>query len=37
MGNIDKAREEYKRLLEYFPGSEFYPKAKDAIRQLSVN
>lgn len=37
MGNIDKAREEYQRLLDYFPGSEFYPKAKDALRQLSVN
>lgn len=37
MGNIDKAREEYRRLIDYFPGSEFYPKAKDALRQLSVN
>ena len=37
MGNIDKAREEYLRLIDYFPGSEFYPKAKDALRQLSVN
>lgn len=37
MGNIDKARQEYQRLIEYFPGSEFYPKAKGALRQLSVN
>lgn len=37
MGDIDRARKEYQRLVEYFPGSEFIPKAKDALRQLSVN
>tara|TARA_B100001175_G_scaffold283563_1_gene263398 strand:+ start:300 stop:1079 length:780 start_codon:yes stop_codon:yes gene_type:complete len=37
IGNINKAREEFQRLVDYFPGSEFYPKAKDALKQLSLN
>tara|TARA_A100001037_G_C15149499_1_gene638297 strand:+ start:3114 stop:3932 length:819 start_codon:yes stop_codon:yes gene_type:complete len=37
MGNIDKARQEFQRLIDYFPGSEYYPKAKDALKQLSIN
>ena len=37
IGNVNKAREEFQRLIDYFPGSEFYPKAKDAIKQLSLN
>ena len=30
MGSIGKAKEEFQRLIDYFPGSEYYPKAKDA-------
>ena len=37
IGNVNKAREEFQRLVDYFPGSEFYPKAKDALKQLSLN
>tara|TARA_Y100001968_G_scaffold202605_1_gene186048 strand:- start:443 stop:1366 length:924 start_codon:yes stop_codon:yes gene_type:complete len=37
IGNIDKAREEFQRFMDYFPGSEYYPKAKEAIKQLSIN
>lgn len=37
MGNVDKAREEFQRMIDYFPGSEYYPKAKDALKQLSIN
>ena len=35
MGNIKKAKEEYQRLLDYFPGSEFYDKARNSLKQLS--
>ena len=37
IGNIDKAKEEFQRFIDYFPGSEYYPKAKEALKQLSVN
>jgi len=37
MGNIEKAREEFQRLIDYFPGSEFYPRAKEALKQLSID
>ena len=37
MGNVNKAREEFQRLVDYFPGSEYYPKAKDALKQLSIH
>ena len=37
MGSIEKAKEEFQRLIDYFPGSEYYPKAKDALKQLSIN
>ncbi|MFL2983758.1 MAG: tetratricopeptide repeat protein [Candidatus Neomarinimicrobiota bacterium] len=37
IGNVNKAREEFQRLVDYFPGSEFYPKAKEALKQLSIN
>ena len=37
IGNIDKARGEFQRLIDYFPGSEYYQKAKEALRQLSTN
>ena len=36
MGNYDKAREEYQRLIDYFPGSEFYDKARESIKQLNI-
>ena len=34
---IDKAKEEFQRFIDYFPGSEYYTKAKEALKQLSVN
>jgi|TARA_B110000495_G_scaffold78596_1_gene67445 tol-pal system protein YbgF len=37
MGNVKKAREEFQRLIDYFPGSEYYPKAKESLKQLSIN
>ena len=37
IGNVEKAREEFQRLIDYFPGSEYYPKAKEALKQLSIN
>jgi TolA-binding protein len=37
IGNVQKASEEFQRLVDYFPGSEYYPKAKEALKQLSVN
>ncbi len=37
MGSIEKAKEEFQRLIDYFPGSEYYPKAKDALRKLSLD
>ena len=36
MGNFQKAREEYQRLTDYFPGSEFYEKARESLKQLKV-
>ena len=37
MGNVEKAREEFQRLIDYFPGSEFYPRAKESLKQLSID
>ena len=37
MGSIEKAKDEFQRLIDYFPGSEYYPKAKDALRKLSLD
>ncbi len=37
MGNVPKAREEFQRMIDYFPGSEYYPKAKEALKQLSLD
>ena len=37
LGLIDKAKEQFQRLVDYHPGSEYYPKAKDALKQLSIN
>ena len=37
LGLIDKARAEFQRLVDYHPGSKYYPKAKEALKQLSVN
>ena len=36
MGNIDKALEEYQRLIDYFPGSEFFAKARESIKQINI-
>jgi outer membrane protein assembly factor BamD (BamD/ComL family) len=36
MGNIDKALEEYQRLIDYFPGSEFYEKARESIKGINI-
>ncbi len=36
MGNLDKAKEEYQRLVDYFPGSEYYEKAKETLKQLNI-
>ena len=36
MGNFEKAREEYQRLIDYFPGSEYYEKAKETLKQLNI-
>lgn len=37
IGNVNKAKEEFQRLVDYFPGSEYFPKAKEALKQLSLN
>tara|TARA_Y100001970_G_scaffold271430_1_gene366665 strand:- start:3788 stop:4612 length:825 start_codon:yes stop_codon:yes gene_type:complete len=37
MGSIQKAKEEFQRLIDYFPGSEYYPKAKDSLRKLALD
>lgn len=36
MGNLVKAREEFQRLVDYFPGSEFYNRSKEALKQLTI-
>ena len=36
MGNFNKSREEYQRLIDYFPGSEIYEKARESLKQLST-
>jgi TolA-binding protein len=36
MGNLEKAREEFQRLVDYFPGSEFYDRSKEALKQLTI-
>jgi TolA-binding protein len=36
MGNIDKALEEYQRLIDYFPGSEFFEKARESIKGINI-
>ena len=37
IGNVPKARSEFQRLIEYFPGSEFYQQAKAALKTLPIN
>ena len=37
IGNVPKARSEFQRLIEYFPGSEFYQQAKAALKALPIN
>ncbi len=36
MGNLEKGREEFQRLVDYFPGSEFYDRSKEALKQLTI-
>jgi len=36
MGSREKARAEFQRFVDYFPGSEYYEKAKEALRQLNL-
>ena len=36
LGNLVKAREEYQRMVDYFPSSEYYSRAKTSLKQLSV-
>lgn len=36
MGNLEKARSEFRRFIDYFPGSEYFEKAKEALRQLNI-
>ncbi len=35
MGDIEKAKEEYQHLLDYFPASEYVDKAKETLKQLN--
>ena len=36
LGNLVKAKDEYQRMVDYFPNSEYYSRAKESLRQLSV-
>ena len=36
LGNFVKAREEYQRMVDYFPSSEYYSRAKESLKQLSI-
>lgn len=36
MGNLEKAKEEFQRLVDYFPGSEFYDRAEKTLKQLTI-
>ena len=36
MGNAEKAKAEFQRFVDYFPGSEYFEKAKEALRQLNI-
>ena len=36
LGNLVKAREEYQRMVDYFPSSEYYSRAKESLKHLSV-
>jgi TolA-binding protein len=36
LGNLVKAREEYQRMVDYFPSSEYYSRAKESLKQLSI-
>ncbi len=36
MGDLEKAQEEYQRLLDYFPASEYVEKAKESLKQLNL-
>lgn len=36
MGNLAKAREEFQRLVDYFPGSEYFDRANESLKQLTI-
>ena len=36
LGNLMKAREEYQRMVDYFPSSEYFSRAKESLKQLSL-
>ena len=36
LGNLIKAREEYQRMVDYFPSSEYFSRAKESLKQLSL-
>jgi TolA-binding protein len=36
LGNLVKAREEYQRMVDYFPSSEYYSRAKESLKHLSI-
>ena len=36
LGNLVKAREEYQRMVDYFPSSEYFSRAKESLKQLSL-
>ena len=36
LGNLVKARDEYQRMVDYFPSSEYFSRAKESLKQLSL-
>ena len=36
LGNLMKASEEYQRMVDYFPSSEYFSRAKESLKQLSL-
>ena len=36
MGKIDKAREYFQRIIDKYPNGEYYGKATEQVKQLSI-
>ena len=36
LGNLLKARDEYQRMVDYFPSSEYFSRARESLKQLSL-